>query len=212
MNSGIDVGVMLDMLIAEDEAEMLANPVTLTVNHKGAHIEMVDKISYTEFGTEITGASSFSTKFLEAGITLDVVPHVYKDDRGPYIQLELNPTVSFPSGSNNGVPVLSTRSSRTIANVRDGQTLVVGGILQEDQRKVVVGLPWISKLPIIGMLFRHKEKTKDRTELLIFVTLTIFQNPEDITWDEMLDTADARAEFIDLSEPKKKKRSRRKKD
>lgn len=210
VSSGIDLGAMLDILVSEDEAELLANPVILTVNHQNAHIEMVDKIPYTEFGTEITGASSFSTKFLDAGIILDVVPHVYEDDRGFYVQLELRPEVSFPSGSINGVPILSVRRSETIANVRSGQTLVVGGILSEDQRNVVTKLPWLGDLPVIGMLFRHKEKTKDRTELMIFVTPTIYEKPEDITWDKMLIRSSHLEEPVSI--PELNKRSRRGKD
>lgn len=190
VNNGIDVGAMLDVLVSEDEAEMLANPMTLTVNHQSAVIKMVDQIPYNEFGTEITGATSFSTKFLDAGITLDVTPHVYHDARGPYVKLDLKPEVSFPSGSNNGVPILSVRSSSTVANVRNNQTLAVGGILSQDQRDVVTKLPWLGDLPVIGALFRHKEKTKDRTELMIFVTPTIYHSPEDITWDQMLDVSD----------------------
>ena len=205
-NSGIDLGAMLDALVSEDEAELLASPVTLTVNHQSAHIEMVDKIPYNEFGTEITGASSFSTKFLDAGITLDVIPHVYEDDGGAYVKLELKPEVSFPSGSNNGVPILSVRRSDTIANVRDGQTLVVGGILSEDQRDVVSKVPWLGDLPVIGALFRHKEKTKDRTELMIFVTPTIYQNPEDITWDKMLNSSSVPEPTPEPAEPKKPER------
>ena len=190
VNSGIDVGLMLDALVSEDEAQLLANPMTLTVNHQSALIKMVDQIPYNEFGTEITGATSFSTKFLDAGITLDVTPHVYHDTQGPYVKLDLNPEVSFPSGSNNGVPILSVRSSSTVANVRDNQTLAVGGILSQDQRDVVTKMPFLGDLPVIGALFRHKEKAKDRTELMIFVTPTIYNSPDEITWDKMLDVSD----------------------
>lgn len=206
VNDGIDFGAMLDMLVSEDQAELLANPMTLTVNHQQAHIEMVDRIPYTEFGTEITGASSFSTKFIDAGILLDVVPHVYQDANGPYVKLDLKPEVSFPSGSNNGVPILSVRRSETIANVRDGQTLIVGGILSEDQREVVSKMPWLGDLPILGALFRHKEKVKDRRELMIFVTPTIYRQPEAITWDRMLDVSEhlrdsQNVPIAELSEP-----------
>jgi type II secretory pathway component GspD/PulD (secretin) len=189
-SGGIDLGVILDMLAQDGEAEVLANPMTVTVNHQQAVIKMVDKIPYTEFGTEITGATSFSTRFLDAGITLDVTPHVYQDDRGPYIKLELNPEVSFPVGANNGVPILSVRSTSNVANVRDKQTLVVGGIVNENEQKVVTKLPGLGDLPMIGKLFKRKEKTKERTELVIFVTPTIYQHPEDITWDKMIDVAE----------------------
>lgn len=189
VNDGIDFGAMLDVLVSDDKAELLANPMTSTVNHQQARIEMIDKIPYTEFGTEITGASSFSTRFLDAGIILDVVPHVYQDEHSSYVKLDLKPEVSFASGSVNGVPILSVRRSETIANVRNGQTLIVGGILSEEERNVVSKVPVLGDLPLIGALFRHKEKAKDRTELMIFVTPTIYENPEDITWDKMLDAS-----------------------
>ena len=189
VNSGIDLGVMLSMLVSDEKAEIMANPMTLTVNHKRALIKMVDQIPYTEFGTEITGATSFSTKFMDAGITLDVTPHVLQDQKGPYVKLDLNPEISFPIGSNNGVPILSIRRTETTALVRNGQTLAVGGILNETDEDVVTKVPWLGDLPLIGALFRHKEKVNNKTELMIFVTPTIYENPEDITWDKMIDVA-----------------------
>jgi type IV pilus assembly protein PilQ len=206
--NGIDVGIMLDMLVSDQKADLLANPMTVTVNHQNALIKMVDQIPYVEFGTEITGATSFSTKFLDAGIILDVTPHVLEDEHGAYVKLELDPEVSFPIGSNNGVPVLSIRKTSTVANVRDGQTLVVGGILNQDNHDVETKLPGIGNLPIIGRLFKHKEKTKEIRELMIFVTPTIYQNPEDITWDKMIaldkdDPAHSTASFIEEEKAEK---------
>ena len=185
-NSGIDVRALLDMLVTDEDAEILANPTTMTVNHQKSHIEMTDKIPYIEFGTFITGETSFTTKFIDAGISLDVTPHVYEDEVGPYVKLDINPSVSFPSDYKNGVPVLSIRESQTIANVRDKQTLVLGGIISEAQRETVSKVPILGELPLIGALFRNKSKGKERTELMIFVTPTIHQKPEDATWDKMV--------------------------
>lgn len=186
-NAHIDIGTMLDMLVSDNKAELLASPVLLTVNHKTARIRMVDEIPFTEFGTEITGATSFSTRFLELGITLDVTPHVYRDSHGTYVKLELHPEVSFPIGSSNGVPIRSVRSSESVASVRDGQTLVVGGILREDERYYETKVPGLGNLPLVGRLFKHTERAKIRTELMIFVTPTVHRRPEEITWDKMID-------------------------
>jgi len=208
--NGIDVGLMLDMLVSDQKAELLANPMIVTLNHKQALIKMVDQIPYTEFGTEITGAASFSTQFLDAGIILDVTPHVHEDEKGPYVKLELKPEVSFPIGSNNGVPILSKRETETIAHVRSGQTMVIGGILNEDTHDVETKLPGIGNLPIIGRLFKHKEKTKERRELMIFVTPTIYENPEDITWDTMIDMdLDGSTDTVAKVETKTKKKIRK---
>ena len=188
-NAGIDVGAMINALVSDQKAELLANPAILTVNHKRALLKMVDEVPYTEFGTEITGATRFSVEFLEMGIVLDVTPHVYHDGVNDYVKLDLRSEVSFPSGIINGVPIRSVRSSETVANVRDQQTLVISGIISEDTQDIVTKVPGIGNLPIIGALFRHKEKAKSRTELMIFVTPTIYKSPELITWDTMIDIA-----------------------
>ena len=189
-NEHLDVGMMLDALVTDKDADLLANPMTLTVNHKKASIKMTDEFPYTEFGTEITGATNFSTQFMDLGIQLDVTPHVYEDDTGPYVKMEVIPEVSFPVGSSNGVPIRSVRRTETVANVRSGQTLVIGGILQQEERINISKIPGLGDLPLVGRLFKHSEKSNERTELMIFVTPTIHQRPEDITWDRMIDISD----------------------
>lgn len=189
-SGGVDLGALVDALVSDQKAKLLANPTILTVNHKPATIKMVDEFPYTEFGTEITGRTNFSVKFLDLGIVLQVTPHVYQDPVGTYVKLDLNPEVSFPTGMANGVPIRSVRSSHTIANVRNGQTLVVGGILTEDEQNVETKVPGVGNLPIVGNLFKMKEKSKSRSELMIFVTPTVHRRPEEITWDKMIDVAE----------------------
>lgn len=186
---GIDIGAMIDALVSDEKAELLANPTIVTVNHKPAVIRMVDEFPYTEFGTEITGQTNFSVKFLDLGIILEVTPHVYQDAMGSYVKLDLNPEVSFPSGIVNGVPIRSVRSSNTVANVRDGQTLIVGGIITQDEQNIETRVAGLGSIPVLGNLFKTKEKAKFRKELMIFVTPTIHRRPEEITWDKFVDVA-----------------------
>lgn len=186
----IDLGVMIDALVADQKAELLANPSILTVNHKMAEIRRVEEFPYTEFGTEFAGRGTFSTRFLDLGIILKVTPHVKEDEGGTYVQLDLEPEVSFPVGSSNGVPIRSVRSQRVIANVRDGQTLVVGGIYRNDNRNTEQRVPGLGKVPILGNLFKRTEKSKVQTELMVFATPTVHLSPETVTWDRMLNASD----------------------
>jgi type II secretory pathway component GspD/PulD (secretin) len=190
MNSGIDLGVMLDALVADDKAEMLASPYIGTVNHKPASIRMVEEFPYSELGT--SGLSSVnSTRFLDIGITLDVVPHVRRDPDGErYILVELSPEVSTAVGVSNGVPVRAVRSSDSQRIVRDGQSLVIGGIVMADNHTVIQQLPGLGSLPIFGNLFKHKERSKTSRELMIFVTPTIHDKPEDMRWERSLELKD----------------------
>lgn len=202
VNAGIDIGAMLDALVSEDKAKILANPMLLTVNHQTATIKMVDEFPVLEFGTDLSGASLQSFDFMELGIVMEVTPHVYQDSGGTYVKMELRPEVSFPSGSANGVPIRSVRSSETVASVRDGQTLVVGGIMREEERQVDTHIAGIGKIPVIGLLFKHKERTSIRTELMIFVTPTVHRRPEDITLDKMLNLSKhlSKSDWIPLPE------------
>ncbi|MEA3365730.1 MAG: polysaccharide biosynthesis/export family protein, partial [Candidatus Hydrogenedentes bacterium] len=124
LNENVDIGAFVDALVSDDKAELLANPHTLTINHRPARIEMVDLFPYTEFGIEVSGRSHFSTEFLELGIELEVTPHVQEDSTGDYVRLELKPEVSFPVGSVNNVPIRSVRRAESEALARNGQTVV----------------------------------------------------------------------------------------
>lgn len=193
LNDGIDLGVMIDALVGDNQAELLAAPYIRTVNHKSAQIKMVEEFPYTELGTAGLSAVA-NVRFIDIGITLDVTPHVRRDPDGmPYVQLEMEPEVSTATGLSNGVPVRSVRSSRSVANVRNGQTLVIGGILQNDARTVEQKVPGIGNVPVIGRLFRHTERSKGARELMIFVTPTIYERPENATWERTLNLKEVAA-------------------
>ncbi len=181
MNSGIDFGSLLDALVADNKAQMLAAPYIRTVNHKPAHIEMTEKFPFSETGSVGLGTVS-TTRFIDIGITLDVTPHVRDSNGVRYIQLELEPEVSTATGIANGVPVRSVRTSKSTANVCDGQTLVIGGIVQNDERNVVQKVPGLGNVPLVGLLFTHKERSQSGRELMIFVTPTVFDQPQDVQW------------------------------
>lgn len=187
MSSGIDLGLMLDALVADDKAELLASPYIGTVNHQPASIRMIEEFPYSELGT--AGFTSVeSTRFLEVGIKLDVVPHVRRDPEGErYILVELAPEVSTAVGVSNGVPVRAVRSTESQRIVRDGQSLVIGGIVMADNHTVVEKLPGLGNLPIFGNLFKHQEKSRTSRELMIFVTPTIHDRPEDMRWERSLE-------------------------
>ena len=186
MNSGIDLGLMLDALVADDKAELLASPYIGTINHRPASIRMIEEFPYSELGT--AGFSSVeNVRFLEIGIKLDVVPHVRRDPDGErYILVELAPEVSTAVGVSNGVPVRAVRASESQRIVRDGQSLVIGGIVMADNHTVIQKLPGLASLPIFGNLFKHEERSRTSRELMIFVTPTIHDRPEDIRWERSL--------------------------
>ena len=200
MNAGIDFGTLLDALVADNKAEMLASPYIRTVNHQKAEIRMTEEYPFSEAGSVGFGTVS-NTRFLDIGIILEVTPHIRQaNDGATYVQLELRPEVSSANGMANGVPVRSVRSSNTVANVLDGQTLVIGGIRQNDSRDVVQKVPGVGNLPIVGPLFRHKERSKAASELMIFVTPRVYAHPADMTWDRTLNLSEV-VKATDIMQP-----------
>lgn len=186
----VDIGAMLNALVSDNEAELLADPHTLTVNHKPALIKMIDRIPITELGVELSGATLLNVEFEEVGIVLNVTPHVSRSKEGCYVRLDMKAEVSFPTGQSiNGIPIISERSIVSPAIVRDGETLVMGGITKDEDRKTVSKIPILGDLPVLGLLFKQKEKSTFRTELMIFVTPRVYTAPEKITWDEMIDVS-----------------------
>jgi type II secretory pathway component GspD/PulD (secretin) len=186
MNSGIDLGLFIDALVTDKKAELLATPYRTTVNHKTARIMATEQFPFTQVGS-VGFSSVANVSFLDIGIILDVTPHVRRDPRGStYIQLELEPEVSTATGVANGVPIRSVASSSGVTNVRDGQTVIIGGISQTETGRAEERVPGVSKVPLLGRLFKHKERSKKTRELMIFVTPTIIENPEDMTWERTL--------------------------
>ena len=132
---------------------------------------------------------------------MSVTPHVLQDDHGTYVKLEMEPEVSFSGGLQNGVPVRSVRSYSGQANVRDRQTLVIGGIYRNDVHSVESRVPVVSRVPVLGNLFKHKERKREQTELVIFVTPHVHQRPDTVTWDRMLNLTHAAEVATKLPEP-----------
>ena len=201
LSGGTDVGILLDALIKDNKAEMLANPSILVANHRLAEIKMADEYPYTETSATF-GTVTSNVKFMDLGIKMQVTPHVFKDNQGPYVQLELKPEVSSTSGISNGVPVRNLSSYSGVANVRDGQTLIIGGIVMNNEAKINQRVPVLGKIPVMGNLFKRKETNFERNELMIFVTPVIHESPESVTWDRMVNlTGAAKSELPVPSSP-----------
>jgi general secretion pathway protein D len=205
----VDLGVLIDALVSDDKAELLTNTSILTLNHREAEIKTQEEYPYKEFGAESSGRSTTETRFLPLGIQLIVTPHVHTDGHDEeYVRLELEPEVSFPVGAVDGVPIRSVRSTKMQPLARDGQTVVVGGIYRSDVQNKEQRVPGLGKVPLFGRLFKHTERTREQTELMIFVTPTIHRTPESVTWDRMLNLSSVDLEATGISEDKPKPKKR----
>ena len=173
LGSDYIVDLELTAAQAEGRGEVVSSPRLITANQKAARIEQGTEIPYQEAAS--SGATTIS--FKKAVLSLTVTPLITPDNR---IILDLVVTkdsvgqVVVTSGGVN-VPSIDTRTLTTRVMVGDGQTVVLGGILETDRRETEKKVPWLGDIPVLGYLFKSTVKTSKKNELLIFVTPKILR-------------------------------------
>jgi len=162
------VDLELSAAQAETQANIIASPRVITANRKEASIKQGIEIPYQQSAS--SGATTI--QFKDAVLLLKVTPQITPDNR---IILDLNVrddsvgTVVVASGGVN-VPSINTREIVTQVLVNDGQTVVLGGILQTTQREDDTKVPFLGDIPVLGHLFKNTNHQDDKDELMIFIT------------------------------------------
>lgn len=164
----LDFTASIDMWCQNKKAEVLANPRVLTADGHTANIELKEEIPYTQSQLSTTTAVITTTvSFREAGIKLNVTPHI---SVGGFVALNIKTEQSFQTSTVGGLPIIDTRKAETDLLVKDGETIVIGGLRKRNTTNTIDSLPLLGKIPLLGNLFRKKVKSVTDTELLIFVT------------------------------------------
>jgi type IV pilus assembly protein PilQ len=158
---------------AEGRGEVISTPRVITANQREASIEQGVEIPYQESAS--SGATTIS--FKKAVLSLKVTPQVTPDNR---VILDLNIKKDsvgqvIVGGAGQQVPSIDTREITTQVLVNDGQTVVLGGILETERRETEKKVPYLGDVPVLGRLFKTTGKTNNKDELLIFVTPKILR-------------------------------------
>ena len=164
---------------SKGKAKVLSDPKVATLNNKEANINITSQIPYDvcQFtGTGVAAIKACNTVYSSVGITLKVTPTINPDG---HISMKVVPNVSQTASSyveGSGVaPGIDTRSADTSVIVKDGETIVIGGLIHDYQNESVTKVPLLGDIPLLGLLFRHKTMSRSRMELLIFVTPRIIE-------------------------------------
>lgn len=169
---GMTITGAVSALIENGDARLLAQPNIAVLDGECANILIGDKILYPRLDKkDIYGNATYEITELPIGISLQIAPKVTSNDE---MVLTLYPQVSlitkylkFLGGE---YPQISTREARTTVSVRNGTTLAIGGLMRDEDVKNASKVPFLGDLPLFGQLFRHMKTTKDRTEIVIFIT------------------------------------------
>ncbi len=173
LGSDYIVDLELSAAQAEGRGEIVSSPRVITSNQREASIEQGVEIPYQQSAS--SGATT--VEFKKAVLALKVTPQITPDNR---IILDLNVKkdsvgqVIVTSGGVN-VPSIDTREIATQVLVNDGQTVVLGGILETERRESETKVPYLGDVPVLGRLFKTTRRENDKRELLIFVTPKILR-------------------------------------
>jgi type IV pilus assembly protein PilQ len=167
---------LIDFVETNKDVRILANPKVLVLNNCTATIKTVKEIPYKELSQTSGGGNIGTTSFKEAGVTLEVTPQITEDG---YIIMTIKPEQSaqidtFTLADDSEVPVIETRKADTTLRVKDGQTIIIGGLRERQPTIQESKVPVLGNVPIVGALFRKVNNDLIESELGIFITPHIY--------------------------------------
>ena len=170
----------LDLMVENNDASILMDSKITTTNNREASLHIGDVIPYTiqsyNLGGSGGGGANQQIEKENVGVLLTMTPHVNEDNQ---VTLQLEPEVSNIVafiGPNKDMPQTRVRKTSTTVRVKDGQTVFLAGLLDEEKSNVIDKLPILGDIPLVGTLFRHKSERMTKKNLIIEVTPKIIRD------------------------------------
>ncbi len=175
--TGVDVQATINAKESTSKIVALSTPSLLVLNNKEASINVGTRISVPNNTINNGSANTFSSvRFLQTGTKLTVTPRI---NPGGLVYIEISQEVSNPTPFDaNGNRDISNRELTTELAVQSGDTIVMGGLIKEDRSNSKSGIPLLNRVPLLGGLFGSRSRTNERTELILLLTPTVIENPE----------------------------------
>ncbi|PLX83709.1 MAG: pilus (MSHA type) biogenesis protein MshL [Desulfuromonas sp.] len=204
-----DFQAFIEMLENQGDVQVLSSPRISTVNNQKAVIKVgsdeyfvTDISSDTTTGTSVTNKTDVTLTPFFSGIALDVTPQI---DEASRITLHIHPTVSEVIdqtkeinvfGVNQSIPVAysTVRESDSVVHAESGQLVVIGGLMQDTLDEQEAGVPVLSKIPILGGLFRHTKSVSSKSELVILLRPQVIRSSRD--WTDSLQATQQRIKTL----------------
>jgi general secretion pathway protein D len=180
-----NIPAILRAFQGDTDVNILATPNLLTTDNEEAEIIIGEERPFlrstqdTPVGGTTTGSSTVRTfEFRDTGITLRLTPQI---SQGRTVRLNLDQEITnFVSESETGAVTTTKRSAKTTVIVDDGQTIIIGGLIQENRNEAQTQVPCLGNLPVLGWAFRQTSERNRKTNLLIFITPHIITSPDDV--------------------------------
>ncbi|MFH1757657.1 MAG: secretin and TonB N-terminal domain-containing protein [Pseudomonadota bacterium] len=179
--AGVEVALsdIMQAISEQGEVKVLSSPTISTLNNQKAIIRVGNQDVFFITGavaTQNTVTQTIQPMTIDVGIILDVTPQISPDGT---IIMTIHPSITEKTGERvtpdgkTTFPLLSVRETDTTVKVRDNETIIIAGLMQEKKEQTVIGVPGLQSIPLLGWLFRYKAEKKSNTELVIMITPTL---------------------------------------
>jgi general secretion pathway protein D len=186
--TGDNFSVLLRAIQEKGKVNVLSRPTILARQAQpaqiliGQEVPIVTGVTFNSYGQETSSVS-----YTPVGIVLNVTPFIYPNGD---VEMILYPQISEVSsqstqisGGTNGnfsTPYINSRSANTVVVCPSGQTIVIGGLMQDTKSTTSSGIPVLQSIPLLGNMFKHKQTAISKTELMIFITPTVIKTHEEL--------------------------------
>jgi general secretion pathway protein D len=172
---------LLHAMKTDSNVKVYSTPSITTADNVQAKISIgSDQPFVSADETTTSGGTRRTVAFKNVSIALTVTPHV--NEASNLIGLDVQQTINELMGREPtlNAPIVANREAKTTVMVNDGQTIVIGGIIKENKDREMQGVPWVSRIPLVGELFKRRTNTGQKSELMVFITPHILRDDKAI--------------------------------
>ncbi len=177
-----DIGAVFRAYANDSDVQIHSRPQIMSLDNAEAELKVTDEVPFISRRDEntSTGTTGYSNyEFKEVGVKLKITPQINQER---FVRLKIEQEVSqVLSFDEAGQPRTFKRIANTVVRIKDGQTVVIGGLIDSKDNRTNYRVPLLSRVPILGYLFRSKTNSQDKKNLYIFLTPRIQANPEEVT-------------------------------
>ncbi|MGH8190405.1 MAG: secretin N-terminal domain-containing protein [Rhodanobacteraceae bacterium] len=181
--AGRNLAAAISALDSSSDVKVLSAPSSVVLNNQETTFKVGEKIPVVQtylapgLGVGTAGVNVGQVQYIDTGVLLDVVPRV---SPGGLVYMDVQQIVSKPGVQDKfGNYTISNRALSTEVAVQSGQTVLLGGLIQQSNSTVNNGIPFLDRIPVVGHLFGNTDRNNSRTELIVLITPRIIRNPED---------------------------------
>lgn len=159
------INVRLNALVTSGHAQILATPRLVTLNGKEADL-LIGETYPIVYNTSVLGGQN--VQFVDIGVKLRLTPIIGPDGS---VTASLHPEYSELEGfTSSGYPIIANRKIDSTLRVRNGQTIVLGGLLRDTSSETIERIPWLAQIPLLGKIFQNKRTSRERDEIVFLIT------------------------------------------